>query len=127
MTLDRIVERDDRTIRHAQPDRRLRRARCGGHAAAMDPAGRGEVAAAAMAGKGGAGGEQLLQRAVVQGLPPALPHHRCIGRQAEGGKGAQLFAGGTRDLSRWIQVLDADPPFAPRMPGQQPAAERRQQ
>ena len=62
----RTIELDDRAIRNAQPDCGFRCARCVGHAAAMDATDRGEVAAAAMAGKRGAGCQQPLQRPFVQ-------------------------------------------------------------
>ena len=57
----------------------------------------------------------------------ALPGNGAVAVQAEYLQRVELLLGGTRDFARWVQVFHPYPPFAARMPGQQPTAQRSHQ
>ena len=92
----------------------------------MDATGGCEFGAAAVAFEGQSSCKQLLQRGAIQVHALVLECDVAIVVQAERLQRAQLVEGGPGDFAGWVDVLDAQPPFAAGLPRQQPAAERGQ-
>jgi hypothetical protein len=83
-----------------------------------------DLAPAAAAGVGQAGGQQLVQRRLVGRAAGGLPQRRRVGHQAQRGQLAQDHLAPAGQAARGVDVLNAHQPAAALGAGVQPAGQR---